>query len=445
MKPAIAVIDDDPQIVLSITESLSREGYEICGFTDPEKGKNEVLAAGIRIILLDLTFNNSSRQGMDLLREFVNNKNKIFIIVISGQADVKTVVDAMQVGAFDFIEKPLSIVHLKVTIKNLLERIQIEDAEQNSRNELLNRYPLISVSDKMKQVRALITRYAASAESVLITGESGTGKENAARHIHYLSARGRMKFIAVNTAAIPRDLMESQLFGHKKGSFTGAVNDHRGIFEEAQGGTVFLDEIGDMPKDAQVKLLRVLQEKIITPVGSSREVPINVRIIAATNQNINLLIKNGTFREDLFFRLNVLELFIPGLEERPDDIIPLAEFFLHEIDPKKNFSPEAKTFLQNSAYRGNVRELRNLVTRMALLTEHNLVSAAESSAAPDSKTPDSVFSFAQTMPYDQAKRRLEQMYIKKQIEKFSGNIARTAEALSVLPNNLSRKIRQLGI
>jgi len=270
MKPAIAVIDDDPQIVLSITESLSREGYEICGFTDPEKGKNEVLAAGIRIILLDLTFNNSSRQGMDLLREFVNNKNKIFIIVISGQADVKTVVDAMQVGAFDFIEKPLSIVHLKVTIKNLLERIQIEDAEQNSRNELLNRYPLISVSDKMKQVRALITRYAASAESVLITGESGTGKENAARHIHYLSARGRMKFIAVNTAAIPRDLMESQLFGHKKGSFTGAVNDHRGIFEEAQGGTVFLDEIGDMPKDAQVKLLRVLQEKIITPVGSSQ-------------------------------------------------------------------------------------------------------------------------------------------------------------------------------
>lgn len=446
MNEEILIVDDDTDICTSLAISLKDAGYACRTEHCPER-VTKILQdnPSINILLLDIVFENSPLSGKDVLKSIQSLSHRIYTVMISGQSDMSDVVESIRLGAFNFLEKPVSLIKLKLILKNLTERMRLEELSGLAFADDLASYPMIGQSGPTTALRKLIQKYAGVDETVLITGESGTGKEVAAAHIHYKSSRGSHPFTALNTAAIPAELVESTLFGHVKGSFTGAVRDVPGAFRSADGGTLFLDEIGDMHAAVQTKVLRALQERKITPVGSAEEYPVNVRIIAATNRDLPLLIEKGLFREDLYYRINVLPLELLPLRKRRDDIIPLADFFLKQIASDKHFSEQAKSALIENEWKGNIRELKNFVTRTALLSESTEISVEGLSRGLAAKKPPGTEFFSETMPFAEAKHRLEALYIKAQLEKFGNNITKTAEALHMLPNNVSRKIKALGI
>jgi two-component system nitrogen regulation response regulator NtrX len=355
-------------------------------------------------------------------------------------------------GAFDFVEKPLSLEKTVLVVRNALRQRRLEAENRALRARVDRRLTMVGESDEMAQLREQVAMAAPTNGRVLIYGENGTGKELVARTIHTLSRRRHGPFIEVNCAAIPEELIESELFGHVRGAFTGAVADRRGKFEAADSGTIFLDEIGDMSLKTQAKVLRVLQEQVVEPVGSTQTVRVDVRVLAATNKDLPAAIRNGEFREDLYFRLNVIPIFVPPLRTRRGDIPLLADHFMATFAREygrrpKTLSPEAVVELQRYAWPGNVRELRNVIERLMIMVPGDTISLGDvrflnrdATAPPPGETSNGV-----VLPLHAARDRFEQEYIMRALAQQQGNMTRTAELLGVERSNLYRKMRAFGL
>lgn len=365
----ILVIDDERSIRNAIKEILEFEKYEVSLAADGYEGIALIEQSVFDVILCDVKM--PGKDGMEVLQEGMKLTDTPFI-VISGHGTIELAVEAIKKGAYDYIAKPLDLNRLLIALRNAMERNQLEVETKKLRKKISAKYSMIGESEPLKNLRALIQKVAPTQARVFITGENGTGKELVARAIHEASDRAKAPFIEVNCAAIPSELIESQLFGHEKGSFTSAIKQRKGDFELANGGTLFLDEIGDMSLSAQAKVLRVLQENKIVRVGGEKDIPVDVRIIAATNKNIKEQIKNNYFREDLYHRLSVILVEVAPLRERKDDIPLLVDYFLTDIaesqgKKKTEIDKKALAALKEKPWTGNIRELRNVVERLIIL------------------------------------------------------------------------------
>lgn len=374
--PKILVIDDERSIRNTLRDILEYEKYEVDDApTGPEGlelvGQNEYDA-----ILLDIKM--PQMDGIEVLEQIIS-KYDVPVIMISGHGTIDTAVEAIKKGAYDYIAKPLDLNRLLVTLRNAMDKSRLITEAKVLKKKVSRKYEMIGESPALQQIREIIGKIAPTNARVLITGSNGTGKELVARQIHEQSQRAKAPFVEVNCAAIPSELIESQLFGHEKGSFTSAIKQRKGDFEQAHGGTLFLDEIGDMSLAAQAKVLRALQENKIMRVGGEKEIPVDVRIIAATNKNLKEEIGRGSFREDLYHRLSVIIIPVPPLSERKEDIPLLADHFIREVcedqgKPLMTFSPEALMELSAMKWTGNIRELRNVVERLAILCDNTIAA-----------------------------------------------------------------------
>ena len=365
----VLIVDDERAIRNSLKEILEMENYQAetaengaDACTKAEKEKFDAIFCDIKMPGMD---------GIEVLQKLIADGVESPIIMISGHADINTAVDCIKKGAFDFIEKPLDLNRILITLKNATDKATLVKETKILKKKIYGQ-EMIGEAEPVRHLREMIGKVAPTHASVLITGPNGSGKELVAQSIYQLSPRSMMPFVEVNCAAIPSELIDSELFGHKKGSFTSAIRDHKGKFEQADGGTIFLDEIGDMSLAAQAKVLRVLQERKLTPVGGDKEITVDVRVIAATNKNLQEEIAEGRFREDLYHRLSVIVLKVPALDERKDDIPLLVNYFSERIcneigQPVRVFSPEALRMLAERSWPGNIRELRNVVERLLIL------------------------------------------------------------------------------
>ena len=379
MPATILVVDDERNILLTLSQALQLEGYHVELASDAKVALDVLGARPVDAVLMDVKM--PDMDGITALGKMRELKAELPVIMMSGHGTIDTAVKATQLGARDFLEKPISRDRMLLALKNALEHVKVVEELQVLRAEV-GRFDMVGQGQAMQRIYALIARTAPSEGRVLITGENGSGKELIARAIHQNSKRKAGPFVKLNCAAVPHELIESELFGHEKGSFTGAVTARRGKFELADGGTLFLDEVGDMPQQMQAKLLRVLQEGELERVGGSETLKVDVRVIAATNKNLELEIEKGRFREDLYFRLNVVQLQSPSLKERKEDLPALIDAFLEESCRKNGkktlrLTPDALARMADYDYPGNVRELRNLVERLAILCEGPIVSGAE--------------------------------------------------------------------
>lgn len=374
MSKRMLVIDDDSSFREVMKFSLKEEGYDVTTANDGESGLAAFKANPFPIVVTDLRM--PGLDGMSLLDKVLKMIPETLVIVITAFGDMETAVKAMKAGAFDFLPKPCDRDHFKLTVHRAFEhyslKIEVQELKDYKGSE---KKPLIFYSRAMEKLVELTDRVATSDATILIEGESGTGKELLARRVYRASSRSEGTFVAVNCGAIPKDLLEDELFGHIKGAFTGAANDRKGRFKQADGGTIFLDEIGELPAELQTRLLRVLQEMVIDVIGKDQPVPVDVRVIAATNKDLQEAVRDKTFRQDLYFRLNVVPLKIPPLRERPEDIIPLAKYFLKKYSKDKEWSitPSAGHLMETSKWLGNVRELENLCHRVTLLSDEPIL------------------------------------------------------------------------
>ena len=365
----ILIVDDERAIRYSLKEILEMEGYQVEtaengqeGLQMAEKEKYDAIFCDIKMPEMD---------GTEMLAKVIEEGIETPVVMVSGHADISTAVDCIKKGAFDFIEKPLDLNRILITLKNATDKASLVKETKILKKKISGR-EMVGASEPIGHLKDMIQKVAPTQASVLITGPNGSGKELVAQSIYQLSQRSQMPFVEVNCAAIPSELIDSELFGHKKGSFTSAIRDHKGKFEQADGGTIFLDEIGDMSLAAQAKVLRVLQERKLTPVGGDKEITVDVRVIAATNKNLQEEIARGNFREDLYHRLSVIVLKVPALDNRKEDIPLLINYFSGSIcseigKPVREFSPEALSLLQERSWPGNIRELRNVVERLLIL------------------------------------------------------------------------------
>ena len=372
-KKNILVVDDELSIREFFSIMLKKEGYEVSLSSNGKEALKVIKKQTFDMVISDIKMPEMS--GIELLREVMNINPNLIVIMITAYASAESAVEAMKLGAYDYIIKPFKVDEIRIIIENAFENTDLKTENILLRKELGESYQfgsIVGASDSMLAIYSLIKRVATTDTNVLITGESGTGKELVAKAVHYNGSRRNKPFVTVNCSAIPETLMESELFGHKKGSFTGAISDRKGLFHVADSGTIFLDEIGEIPPHIQVKLLRVIQERTFRPVGATNDVSVNIRIICATNKKLEHELKKGTFREDLYYRLNVVNIQIPPLRERKGDIEILANFFLNKysVALKKKvmkISNEAKNYLKNYKYPGNVRELENIIERAIAL------------------------------------------------------------------------------
>ena len=374
----ILVVDDERAIRNSLKEILGDEGYDVDIAEDGATAVGMAEKERYDVIFCDIKMPNM--EGTEVLEKLRADGVDAAIVMISGHGDIDTAVECIKKGAFDFIQKPLDLNRILITIKNATERTQIITENTNLKKRVYGQQ-MIGDSAPMQHLRDMIEKVAPTNTRVLITGPNGSGKELVARSLHQQSLRSNMPYVDVNCAAIPSELIESELFGHEKGAFTSAVKQHKGKFEQADGGTLFLDEVGDMSLAAQAKVLRVLQEKKLSRVGSDKDIEVDVRVIAATNKDLKAEIEKGNFREDLYHRLSVIVLHVPSLDERKDDIPILVDYFIDQVCtesgmPKKAVSPEAMKLLQEKSWTGNIRELRNVVERLLILGS-NPVSAQD--------------------------------------------------------------------
>lgn len=365
----ILVVDDERAIRNSLKEILSDEGYNVDVAEDGATAIDMAEKERYDVIFCDIKMPNM--EGTEVLEKLRTDGVDSAIIMISGHGDIDTAVECIKKGAFDFIQKPLDLNRILITIKNATERTQIITENTNLKKKVFGKQ-MIGESAPILHLREMIEKVAPTDARVLITGPNGSGKELVARSLHQQSNRSAMPYIEVNCAAIPSELIESELFGHEKGAFTSAIKQHKGKFEQADGGTLFLDEIGDMSLAAQAKVLRVLQEKKLSRVGSDKDIEVDVRVIAATNKDLKAEIEKGNFREDLYHRLSVIVLHVPSLDERKDDIPLLVNYFIDQVSNEsgmqpKSISDDAMKMLQNRSWTGNIRELRNVVERLMIL------------------------------------------------------------------------------
>jgi two-component system nitrogen regulation response regulator NtrX len=452
----VLVVDDDKAIRSTIKMILNYDGFETHFVGDGPSALEAVGERTFDLILLDIKM--PGMDGLEVLQKIKEKKPEIPVVMISGHGTVETAVEATKGGAFDFLEKPLDrnrllVVARKATEQKALatELKTIKDEYRKIKQEIEEKETILGESPKIKEVLAAIELVAPTDARVLITGENGSGKELVAKAIHRKSKRHDKPLVEVNCAAIPNELIESELFGHEKGAFTGATNQRQGKFELADGGTIFLDEIGDMSLNAQAKVLRALEEGKIERVGGNRQIAVDVRVIAATNKNLLEAIKQGLFREDLFHRLNVIPLVVPPLRERRDDVPLLASAFAEDICRRygmapKAFSQDALQRLRSMDWAGNVRELRNTVERLVIMTRTPTIEASqiEHSAGGQARTAsDDLLGPGGT--FQDFKDRAEAAFIKKQLEAHGWNISRTAEALDIQRSHLYNKMKKFGL
>lgn len=455
MSEKILIVDDDQKIKIIIAEILSNEGYELLCAETGQKANEIIGNERLDLIFLDVQLPDID--GISVLKNIMHLQPHMPVVMISGFATIARAVTAVKIGAYDFLEKPFDPQRLLITTKNALEKSHLEQDQKTFVDDMMTRFGIIGVSQELRKICSLVNRIAKVDTPVLITGENGVGKEVIAKAVHELS--GRKTFVPVNCAAIPKDLVESELFGHTKGSFTGAVADREGKFQQADKGTLFLDEIGDMPLDTQAKVLRAIEIKEVTAVGSSVVRKLDVRVIAATNQQLPLKIQAGEFREDLFFRLKGVSIHIPPLRERREDIPVLAEHFLNNYikgEKIKRFSEQALEALKRYDWHGNVRELKYLVENLALFVDDEIIdhlhvlAALRADKPPESSrakhgwegvpTPD-----LRSTTDLQNLRRFELELIEKTLTETNGNITRAAEILKIDRTTLSKKIKRLGL
>src|SRR5215210_3800235 len=444
----VLVIDDETGIREAIRMTLEYEGYKIDEARSGQEGLDKAAKVPYDAILLDIKM--PVLDGIEVLDNLKQQKVRSPVVMVSGHGDVHTAVECTKRGAFDFLEKPLNRDKLLLTVRNAVRLRQVEEENTELKSKAEKEYQLVGSSAGMQELKAQVERAAPTKATVLITGESGTGKELVAREIHRRSARSNRPFIQVNCAAIPNELIESELFGHKKGSFTGAVRDQIGKFVAADGGTIFLDEIGDMSLGAQAKVLRVLQEGEVEPVGSATVVKVDVRVIAATNKNLEEEIRNGRFREDLYYRLNVIPIRTPPLRERRDDIPVLAEHFAklfseeHNYHPKK-FTTAAQKAMQDAPWRGNVRELRNMIERLVIMVPAEKIDVTDLPAEFFRTSTDIISTAMRLATLQEFKDEAEKAFIIAKLREHGWNVSKTAEAIDTPRSNLYKKIEQYNI
>jgi len=449
----ILIIDDEENIRLSLQGILADEGFRTVVAASGEEGLPLAISEDPDLILLDIWM--PGIDGLETLKRIREKKPNQQIIMMSGHGTIETAVKATRLGAYDFIEKPLSLEKILLSIQNALRIGQLVAENQALKEKIDRDYEMIGESDAILRLKNQIGLAAPSEGWVLITGENGTGKELVARAIHHQSARQQRPFIEVNCAAIPEDLIESELFGHEKGAFTGATASRKGKFDQSNGGTLFLDEIGDMSLKTQAKILRILQEQKFERVGGNRTIEVNVRVIAATNKNLEAEIEQGNFREDLYFRLNVLPFEVPPLRERREDIPTLIAHFLgyfcrKESRETKTVSEVALRALGAYDWPGNVRELKNLIERLVIMTPSQQIDLADlpmSISKIDPRLNDEQLAISGPLPdsYRDAKEMFEKRYLLEKLEKNGWNISRTAEEIGLERSNLHRKIKGYGL
>jgi len=445
----ILIVDDEAGIRSTLASILEDEGYGVAAVGTAAEATARLGAEAFDAVLLDLWL--PDRDGLELLSELEGQT----VIVISGHGTVDTAVKATRLGAYDFLEKPLSLSRVVVTVQNALERGRLARELRQLSDRLARAEPLLGSSPQMQRLKAELTTAARSESRILILGENGTGKELVARQIHRLSGRRQGPFVEVNCAAIPEDLIESELFGHVRGAFTGAAGDRPGRFEQADGGTLFLDEIADMSWKTQARVLRALQEQRFERVGGTSTIRVDVRVLAATNKDLEEEIRQGRFREDLYFRLAVIPLRVPPLRERAEDVpVLVAHFvalFAHELKQRpKGVDREALRLLEEYAWPGNVRELRNLVERMMIMVPGGTILPAHLSAAirGDGSARDGgarALWDADFPSLRDARGAFEKHFIERKLAELDGNVSRTAQALGLERSNLYRKMRAHGI
>ena len=448
MKASFLIVDDEAGVRSALGGVLKDEGYRVDAVDSGEACLERVVRQVYDVIVLDIWL-----PGLDGLetREKLRERNvDSQVVMISGHGNVESAVRAIKMGAFDFIEKPLSLEKTVLVARNALNRRRLEVENRALREHVDRRLVMIGESPVMQKLREQIAKAAPTNGRVLIYGENGTGKELVARSVHAMSLRSTGPFGEVNCAAIPEELIESELFGYRRGAFTGAVTDREGKFEAADGGTLFLDEVGDMSLKTQAKVLRVLQEQVVERVGGEGGVRVDVRVIAATNKDLRLAIEGGTFRDDLFFRLNVIPVFVSPLRERRQDIPLLAEHFLgefaHEYGHRvKSLDDAALTVLKAHTWPGNVRELRNVLERLAIMVPGETIAATDLEFLAGGGRVAGHGASVEAMPLQQARDGFERDYIVRALVAHHGNISRAAEALGVERSNLYRKMRSFGI
>ena len=463
-RTAVLVVDDDPDIRLALEMLLGYEGYSVWTAKDGEEAWARLESEGQKgrrpgVVLTDLKM--PRLDGLGLLERIRAKPDAPPVVLISGHGDIQTAVEAVRRGALNFLEKPLSEDRVRVTIRAALRETRLANENVRLKRQLADRWELVGESAPMRRLRAQLEQVAASEASVLITGENGTGKEVVARNLHFASARAGGPFVTVNCAAIPDELIESELFGHEKGSFTGAHERRVGHFEAADGGTLFLDEIGDMPLAAQAKVLRALETREVTRVGDSKPIAVDIRIVAATNADLAGAVEAKSFRRDLFYRLNVVPLHLAPLRERREDVPALVRHFLAEIARRSGgvvhtMGPDALALLAALDWPGNVRQLRNLLEGAIVFAEEQEISRTDLEqilaagpgltpvARPSPSAPADQDPF-RARTFEEFKDLSEKLFIQLKLAENEGNVKRTAEQLGMQRSHLYKKLDRFGL
>ncbi|MGZ3775757.1 MAG: sigma-54-dependent transcriptional regulator [Pseudobdellovibrionaceae bacterium] len=445
----LVVIDDDHEMRSMVEDHLKSLGYSVHGFSQPELALKELLSGNLTPLAVITDMQMPELSGIDVIKRLKAKFSELPIIVMTAFGSIETAVDAMKKGAFDYITKPFKLSEMTMTVERAVQMARLSQENKILRQEIKKEYGrgnLLGKSKPMKDLYEVIERVSSAMSNILISGESGTGKEVVARTIHSLSPRTHSPFIAINCSAIPETLLESELFGHAKGAFTGADRKKVGLFEEAQGGTLFLDEIGDMELSLQAKLLRVLQERKIRPVGENKDITIDVRVIAATHKDLKKMIKENLFREDLYYRLNVIPINLPPLRHRKEDIPVLAQHFLEKYAAfnktnARSFSPAALHVLMNHPWQGNVRELENMVERIVVMSNKTVLDETDIPNSGDATSEDFYGAMTVDLP---SMEDLEKRYIEFILAKTGGKKDKASQILGINRRTLYRKEREYG-
>ncbi len=456
MAESILIVDDEPAILTSLSKILEDEGYQIAMAKSGQEALKVLMADPPDLMMLDIWM--PELDGIETLKRVREQAPQVQVVMMSGHGNIETAVKAIKLGAYDFIEKPLSLENVTLRVRHALDQRRLQEENKTLRSKVDRQFELVGTSPAMQKLRALIKTAGPANARVLIGGENGTGKELVARAIHQHSPRVDKPFVAVNCAAIPETLIESELLGHEKGSFTGATTQKRGQFEQADGGTLFLDEIGDMSLSTQSKVLRVLQEQQFMRVGGTKVIKVDVRVIAASNKDLPAEIKKGNFREDLYYRLNVVPIGVPPLRQRREDVPLLVKHFIKTLAEEqkvkpKDITPEALVVLEQYEWPGNIRELRNLIERLMIMVPSEtidpshigLLLQSHSTASGGTATVPSPLAMKNFDSLKDARNAFEREYISRKLREHNWNVSRTADDLKIERSHLHRKIKLLNV
>jgi len=446
----ILVIDDEQGIRAALGQLLEFEGYEVRTVANATDGITEYQKWRPHLVFLDVKM--AGMDGMEALKRLRELDPSATVVMISGHATIRTAVEATQAGAYEILEKPLDTDRILVMLRNALSHLDLQEENVRLKQSIEAPFEIVGKTPVMRALMEKIEKVAATPARVLITGENGTGKELVARALHRMSPRASKPFVEVNCAAIPGELIESELFGHMKGSFTGAIADRAGKFEQANKGTLFLDEVGDMSLAAQAKVLRVLQDNVITRIGSGKPVSVDVRVIAATNKTLENEIAAGKFREDLYYRLNVVPIHVPPIRERREDIPLLAQYFAATLSaregiPPRTFTPDALERLSSLDWPGNVRELRNTVERLLILAPETQISSRDIDRLAGQRALDDagLATLTQCRTFEEFKDAAERAFLLNKLRENDWNVSETARAVEMPRSNLYKKIERYSL